>query len=194
MRGWVGAMVAVALLAAATTGCRAITNKPFGQHIDDTIAVASIKSRLVTMRAANAVQVGVDVSHGVVYLSGTVPDQQHRIEAERIARTKTGVSEVVNNIVVVSPVQRAAYAPTDSSKEAAGAVPAASPATTEVMAATFGTRMSAVGEVTAVDAPSGRITVRTTSGEYDVRMPGLSLQNVKQGDRVELDLALRPVR
>jgi hypothetical protein len=160
----------------AATGCRSVTGKPFGQHVDDPITTVSVKSKLVAMRPANAIQVGVDTSHGVVYLSGTVPDGQHRTEAERIAQTKRGVHQVVNNIVVVPPVQRAALAPAAPSTESTAA-PAASVTATP---ATGGARMSAVGEVTAIDSTAGHVTVRTGHAEYNVEIPGLTLQDLRQ--------------
>jgi len=46
------------------------------------------------------------------------------------------------------------------------------------------------GEVTNVDHQSGKITLRTVDGEVNATFPPAAVQNVRQGDRVSLAIAL----
>jgi hypothetical protein len=50
------------------------------------------------------------------------------------------------------------------------------------------------GEVIDVDTSRGRLQVRAPEGDLDLRFPPAALSNVRKGDRVTVDLGLRPVR
>src|SRR5262245_18511043 len=60
----------------------------------------TVKNKLAADTATSGARISVDASTGVVTLSGTVPTPAEKSEAERIARTTQGVTQVVNNITV----------------------------------------------------------------------------------------------
>jgi len=49
-----------------------------------------------------------------------------------------------------------------------------------------------MGEVTKVDAAKGMVTLKTDEGDLDLHFPPSALQGIKEGDRVEVQLAIRP--
>jgi osmotically-inducible protein OsmY len=49
------------------------------------------------------VSVNVDTKDGVVHLKGTVPNEQAKAEAERLAKDTDGVASVTNDIKVSPP-------------------------------------------------------------------------------------------
>ncbi len=91
-----------ACLAALLGGCGAvgvISRGGTAEAIADYNAASGIKSRM--KRSAFALDgVDVEVTQGIVLLSGEVPRQEDRIEAERIAWTGDTVSQVANEITV----------------------------------------------------------------------------------------------
>jgi hypothetical protein len=48
------------------------------------------------------------------------------------------------------------------------------------------------GEVTKIDATKGMVTLKTDEGDMDLHFPASALQGIKEGDRVEVQLAIRP--
>ena len=62
-----------------------------------------VKTKLTTDRVKNLVSVNVDTKDGVVHLKGTVPNEQAKAEAERLAKDTDGVVSVTNNITVSPP-------------------------------------------------------------------------------------------
>lgn len=58
--------------------------------------------------------------------------------------------------------------------------------------ADFSGRHTMEGEVTNVDQAKGRMTLKTAEGNMDLHFPPSALQNVKKGDRVSVELALKP--
>jgi hypothetical protein len=48
------------------------------------------------------------------------------------------------------------------------------------------------GEVTKVDAAKGTMSLKTAEGDMDLHFPPSALQGIKEGDRVEVQLAIRP--
>jgi hyperosmotically inducible periplasmic protein len=67
---------------------------------EDAWIVTMVNSKLALDPEVSAAQVDVDVRDGVVTLSGTVPTTAARDEAEDLARSVDGVTEVVNRIEV----------------------------------------------------------------------------------------------
>lgn len=67
--------------------------------------------------------------------------------------------------------------------------PSASPATG---AADYKGRHTMTGEVMQVDAEKGTLTLNTAEGTMDLHFPPSALQDVKTGDRVSVELALKP--
>jgi hypothetical protein len=49
-----------------------------------------------------------------------------------------------------------------------------------------------MGEVTKIDESKGSLTLKTDEGELDLHFPPTALRGIKEGDRVEVQLAIRP--
>jgi Cu/Ag efflux protein CusF len=49
-----------------------------------------------------------------------------------------------------------------------------------------------MGEVTKIDSTKGLVTLKTDEGDMDLHFPPSALQGIKEGDRVEVQLAIRP--
>lgn len=87
------------LLTLALAGCGATTlHESSGEYLDDTVITARVKARLLAHREVSAAQVNVETFKGRVQLSGFVKSKLQRFEAEAIARSVRGVSEVINDI------------------------------------------------------------------------------------------------
>lgn len=199
----VAVMVVVLALAA---GCRSATGRSFGTIVDDQSTHASLKAKLAADRFANLTWVGVDVQNGVVTLSGNAKSEIQKQRAENIARQQPGVRGVVNNIMVtpegvahaqeLQPSAQAGTAqqatvqqPGAQATDQAAAAPAASPAAAEVLA-----RQTVTGEVSDVNHGTGVVKFITSEGRLDVVMPQQALRNVREGDRVTIDMVIRSAR
>jgi hypothetical protein len=147
-----------------------------GQKVDDAAITTKVKTKLVAERPGNLVKVNVDTTDGVVRLRGTVPTLEDKRRAEELAKLTAGVKNVVNELTVQS-----AAADQPSTRDA----PAASPATT------FVGRHTMSGEVTDVDATHGRVTLRTAEGDLQLHFPPTTLQTIKRGDRLTVELGVR---
>ncbi len=66
--------------------------------------------------------------------------------------------------------------------------PAASPKTE---AGDFTGRHTMEGEVTRIDQNKGTVSVKTAEGTLDLHFPPSALANIKKGDRVSVELALK---
>jgi hypothetical protein len=164
---------AVLLAFAAAIPAVPAQDRTLGEKVDDATLTARVKAKLVAERPGNLVSVNVDTLEGVVRLQGTVPTAEDKLAAERIARQTEGVKSVTNELAVEG---RAASEPS----------PAASPTSG------FTGRHTMTGEVTDIDAASGRVQLRTGEGELHLHFPPGALQNVKRGDRLSVELAVRP--
>ena len=164
----------VVLCAFVSFGCRSMTGRSFGQQWDDKTISAQVKTKLMTERFNNLISTGVGTQFGVVRLTGTVPTEQDRIEAERIAGRVAGVRAVENQIVVVPPNHGTATTANS------GWAPAASP-----RSASPAVNLS--GEVTAIDPASGNVTVRTPSGDVQLRVPASTAQSLQQGQSLSIN-------
>jgi hypothetical protein len=173
------ALIAVVL---ATMGCRSMTGRSFGEQVNDKMTTGTVKTKLVAMRGQNLGQVGVDTYHGVVYLTGTVPDKNVSTYAQETASRVTGVRQVVNNLWVREPGTPEAKAPQPGS-----GVASASPVTEP-----RGRAVVAQGEVATVDRDRNRVTLKTGDGTYDVDLPASAIATLHEGERVEL--LVRPIR
>ena len=161
----------VVILALAAVGCRSTTGRSVGQQVDDKTITSQVKSKLTADKFGSLFSTGVGTHFGVVHLSGNVGTEQQRVQAERLARGVTGVKRVDNDIVVVPRDGR--------SGPVAAAPPAASPAATTAPALS--------GEVTRIDRASGDVTLKTTSGDVVVRLPGTALRDLEQGQRLTIN-------
>jgi hypothetical protein len=96
MRALLGAVVALTLVAGT----------PFladAGKAEDAAITTKVKTKLTTDRAKNLVSVNVDTKDGVVHLKGTVPNEQAKTEAERLAKDTEGVVSVTNDLKVSPP-------------------------------------------------------------------------------------------
>jgi hypothetical protein len=96
MRALLGAVVALTLLAGSPYLADA------GKTEDATITT-KVKTKLTTDRVKNLVSVNVDTTDGVVHLKGTVPNEQAKAEAERLAKDTDGVVCVMNDLKISPP-------------------------------------------------------------------------------------------
>jgi len=93
MRGLLGAVIVLALVAGSPLLADA-------GKAEDAKITSKVKTKLTTERAKNLVTVNVDTKDGVVHLKGTVPTEQAKAEAERLARDTEGVVSVTNDLKV----------------------------------------------------------------------------------------------
>jgi hyperosmotically inducible protein len=91
-------LVLAAGLSPAVTSCK--TNQPVNEQIDDSQITASVKSKLISDNDVKARNIDVNTERGIVYLLGKVDSQAERAEAERLARSCSGVKDVVNHLTV----------------------------------------------------------------------------------------------
>ena len=70
------------------------------------IEAPAVKAKLSADRFSNLLNVDVNVTNGVVTLAGEVPNAQVKAEAEREARSVSGVTRVINNLQVKAPPSR----------------------------------------------------------------------------------------
>jgi hypothetical protein len=188
------AAIAVALIVTAS-GCRSLTGRTAGEVFDDKTTVGTVKTKLVRDRLLNLTWVGVDAKNGVVYLTGNVDTAAQKARATELAAETSGVTRVVNDLVVNSaqdtasaPARSAAASSTSSASSTArsSSQPSASPvATTSSARAGSGT---IAGDVVTVDQRTGHVTLRSGGSDFELRLPPESVRNVKPGDRLSLSV------
>ena len=91
--------ITVALLALALGACLG-QERSFSKGIDDFNAKTELNARLLAESPALYVNVNTTVIEGRVHLSGTVPTNEQRLTATRLAWETPHVVEVVNDIEV----------------------------------------------------------------------------------------------
>jgi hyperosmotically inducible periplasmic protein len=155
----------------ALSGSAQAQDTSIGTKVDDATITTKVKAKLVAERPGNLVKVNVDTQDGLVRLRGTVPTLEDKRKAEELARLTAGVRRVANELTVEG--------------HAAAPQPSASPATA------FAGRHTMTGEVTHIDATHGRVTVRTREGDLQLHFPASTLETLKRGDRVTVDLGVR---
>jgi len=96
--------VLIAALCLSLTGCASIgvfsNERSSAQALSDANATLAIKSRMGRSEGFYLRDVDIEVTEGVVLLSGEVPRPEDRIEAERIAWSSEAVQQVGNEIHV----------------------------------------------------------------------------------------------
>lgn len=97
--------VAAALMGSALMGCS--SNQPMpaqraGSFMDDSYLTTAVKSKLAANEGLKSFDIHVSTSHQVVVLSGTLPNSALRDEAVSVAKSVSGVKDVVSNIQVNS--------------------------------------------------------------------------------------------
>jgi len=90
----------MAIGAGAEVGSAAMEERPFSTVVDDATLKTQIKGNFFNFSTELFVDVGVTVKEGRVFLTGSVPKPESRIEAVKIAWRSNGVREVVNEIQV----------------------------------------------------------------------------------------------
>lgn len=99
-------LLAAALLGSVVAGCS--SNEPMpaqkaGSFVDDSYLTSAVKSKLaVDSNLKSFVDIKVITDHQVVTLSGTVPTAALRDQAVTVAKSVSGVKDVVDNIDVKS--------------------------------------------------------------------------------------------
>jgi len=83
---------------ALTQPAAAQTKPTMGERVDDAQITAKVKSKLVAEHPSALVKVNVDTTDGIVRLSGIVPTEADRINAQRIAAATSGVKTVKNDL------------------------------------------------------------------------------------------------
>lgn len=74
--------------------------KSAGEHVDDATITSRVKFALLDQVADDAMAINVEVSKGVVQLSGWVSSDEVKSEAGRIAKATEGVVAVSNRLLV----------------------------------------------------------------------------------------------
>jgi osmotically-inducible protein OsmY len=90
------------MLSVGAAGCSVFSKQETtGEYVDDATISTKVKSKLASEGGMNlANQVKVETMNDVVQLSGFVPSDKDRTQAEQIAWSVEGVKAVRNNIVV----------------------------------------------------------------------------------------------
>ena len=95
----VAALIATAALG-SLGGCFAVQEKTFGESLDEMTSGTTIKSKLFSAGSSRFGEVDVEVAGRFVLLSGRVPSEADKAEAERIAWSVSSVDEVANELVI----------------------------------------------------------------------------------------------
>ena len=98
-------IMAMSLAAIAVSGCAVTTagvkpgdERNFVRSLDDINAGRAIKARMTRATEFQLNKVDVEVAEGIAVLTGSVPTQEDRIEAERIAWSAPTVEQVGNEV------------------------------------------------------------------------------------------------
>lgn len=100
MRKRIFSLLAVLLVTFYLAGCSSITGETMGQSIDDTTITTSVKSKLAVDKASSLSRIGVETTRGTVQLTGVVENAATKDKAAAIARSVSGVKNVVNNLQI----------------------------------------------------------------------------------------------
>ncbi|HVY87630.1 MAG TPA: BON domain-containing protein [Hyphomonadaceae bacterium] len=96
-------VLAVLLAASSLSGCLILEDKTLGESFDDTTTSTEIKTRLFGAGGfSHFGEVDVQVVDRFVLLSGRVPSEADKVEAERITWGVKSVDEVANELVITS--------------------------------------------------------------------------------------------
>jgi hyperosmotically inducible protein len=101
-----GFHICAIMLAATVFVAACATNQSAGTQLDDATITAKVKSRLAVDPEADAVEIDVDTTGGVVRLSGYVETEAEINAAEQVAAQTKGVKKVVNELKLGDPTVR----------------------------------------------------------------------------------------
>ena len=79
--------------------------------------------------------------------------------------------------------------PSPAASPSGTGAPSASPASGDFMG-----RHTMTGEVTKVDTQSGKFSLKTDEGTLDLHAPPSALSGVKEGDRLSVEIAVKPMQ
>jgi len=94
------ALISTGCTTAMTAGVKKGDERNFARSLNDVSASRAIKARMGRVQGFKLSGVDVEVAEGIVVLSGNVPREEDRIEAERIAWSGPQVVQVGNEILI----------------------------------------------------------------------------------------------
>ena len=95
--------VAAGVAGAGAVGTAVVQDKSLGTALDDATASSEIKAKLIRQSRAKFGEVDVEVSDGLVLLSGRVNSPEDKIFAERTAWSSSRTKDVANEINIEGP-------------------------------------------------------------------------------------------
>ena len=106
----------------------------------------------------------------------------------------TGAAIVALGLVSLLATGPFVWAQAGSSGVSGGARSAAPATSASPASGDFMGRHTMSGEVTKVDAASGKFSLKTGEGTFELHAPPSALAGVKQGDRMVVEIAVKPMR
>lgn len=100
--GFISGLLAASLTLTGCIGAPGLEERPVSAALDDLNTKTELNARLLGESASLFANVSTTVIEGRVHLSGTVPTNEQRLKATRLAWATPNVKEVVNNIEVTS--------------------------------------------------------------------------------------------
>ncbi len=91
----------LAVRTSADTANAPSPNLSLGQHVDDAVITAAVKTRLLDDPQVKGLKIDVDTKDGVVFLTGSVRSQAESDRAVELARGTDHVRDVKPNFTVV---------------------------------------------------------------------------------------------
>jgi osmotically-inducible protein OsmY len=88
----------ISVKVASETGEAPDPNRTVGERIDDAGITMRVKGRLLDDPLVKGMKIDVDTRDGVVFLTGSVPNEAERKQAIELARTTEGVKDVQANL------------------------------------------------------------------------------------------------
>jgi osmotically-inducible protein OsmY len=96
--GFVGMMLAAAIMSQAALGCR--TTQTVGAQVDDSWVTTKVNSKFAASSKVRMTDISVQTDEGIVTLTGRVQNDEARKEAVELARETEGVRSVRDHLEV----------------------------------------------------------------------------------------------
>jgi hyperosmotically inducible protein len=90
----------LAVRTGSQTGDAPDPSRSVGEHVDDAVITASVKTRLLDDPLVKGLKIDVDTRSGVVFLTGNVRSQEELDRAVEVARATDHVKDVKANLSV----------------------------------------------------------------------------------------------
>jgi hyperosmotically inducible protein len=84
----------------AVSGDAPEPDRSVGEHIDDAVITAAVKTRLLDDPRVKGLRIDVDTREGVVFLTGSVRSQEESDRAVEVARGTEHVKDVKPNLII----------------------------------------------------------------------------------------------